>query len=352
MRNALRAVRSALLGGARATGLLSAISRSSWRGHRLLILCYHGVSLADEHEWSDLFVSPSLLDDRLRTLRSLGANVLPLHTAVEQLYTGTLPPLAVALTFDDGLYDFLARAHPILESHEVPSTLYLTTYHVEHPVPVFNPLISYLMWKARGQSLDLPLGVGRHVMPLSARDPAHLALLEEVRRRARPLDADTKVALAREFAMQANIDFDAICAGRLFTLLRPSEVQQLNPARVSVQLHTHRHRVPREAQAFTREIVDNREAITRVLGDRQPLVHFCYPSGEYHDDFLPWLERAGVITATTCAPGIASANDHPLVLPRFIDTGGVSPITFEAWVSGFGSLVGRRPSPQRRRVAA
>ena len=35
----------------RAAGLYSFALRSRWRRERLVILCYHGVSIADEHEW-------------------------------------------------------------------------------------------------------------------------------------------------------------------------------------------------------------------------------------------------------------------------------------------------------------
>ena len=48
-----------------------------------------------------------------------------------------------------------------------------------------------------------------------------------------------------------------------------------------------------------REIRDN-IAVTRDLrGDATVLDHFCYPSGEYFGEFLPWLRENGVNYATT-----------------------------------------------------
>ena len=313
-------------------------------------MCYHGISLADEHQWSDLYLSPQQLDQRLLALRKLGATVLPLQQALELLREKALPPQAVALTFDDGAYDFSALAHPLLEAHEVPSTLYLTTYYVEKQLPVFNPLASYLMWKGRGRTIELPMGLGRQLLPESARDERHVALHSELRRVTQALDADEKHSVARVLADRVGVDFDAICAQRLFSLMRPAEIQALNAERVSIQLHTHRHRVPQEHAAFLRELSDNREVIARILGDSSLREHFCYPSGEFHSQFLPWLATAQVKYATTCAPGIANATDHPLVLPRFIDTTGVSPSTFEAWVSGLGSVVARNRQPRIQRL--
>jgi hypothetical protein len=40
-------------------------------------------------------------------------------------------------------------------------------------------------------------------------------------------------------------------------------------------------------------------------------------------------------------PGLSSARHHPLVLPRFIDTGTTSEVEFEGWTSGVRQILGR-----------
>ena len=106
-----------LFQAAKNAGALRALLQSEWRRRKLLILCYHGVSLADEHEWdSSLFLSETGFVSRLELLASLGANVLPLGESLERLRAGTLPPRAVALTFDDGFFDFQQRAWPCFGS--------------------------------------------------------------------------------------------------------------------------------------------------------------------------------------------------------------------------------------------
>jgi len=72
--------------------MLPRVASSRWRRDRLLILCYHGVSLADEHEWSDVHISAERFQQRLETLRRSGATVLPLGDALHQLQVGELPP--------------------------------------------------------------------------------------------------------------------------------------------------------------------------------------------------------------------------------------------------------------------
>ena len=123
--------------------------------------------------------------------------------------------------------------------------------------------------------------------------------------------------------------------------MRPAEVTELSAQGVDFQLHTHRHRVPGEKAAFLQEIEENRRAITEMTGNTP--VHFCYPSGVYADEFLPWLAASGVVSATTCVPGTASPSHDPLLLPRLLDSSNLAPIEFEAWLSGFADLAPRRP---------
>ena len=55
-------------------------------------------------------------------LKSLEAwcSVLPLGEALQRLRSGDLPPRSVALTFDDGTYDFFKQAYPLLKSMVFP----------------------------------------------------------------------------------------------------------------------------------------------------------------------------------------------------------------------------------------
>jgi peptidoglycan/xylan/chitin deacetylase (PgdA/CDA1 family) len=316
--------------------------RSHWRSSRLLILCYHGFSQDDEHQWnSSLYVTQEHLESRLRLLADEGYTILTVHEGLARLAAGTLPEQAVAITVDDGTYDFYAIAYPVLKRLGVPVTLYVSTYYVFDGRPVFDGACQYLLWKAWASGLrDLQDPSAKDGPPLrTAEDCAKAASRVCDMARRHGWSADTKHEWLGEFAGRLGLDWAEFRRRRVITLMRPEEIGALDPALVDVQLHTHRHRVPEGKDLFIQEIEDNRRALAACGIDPKRLTGFCYPSGVHRPEFLAWLAEAGVTSGTTCVPGLVSAWDHPLLLPRFIDTGTTSEIEFESWAAGLRPLI-------------
>jgi peptidoglycan/xylan/chitin deacetylase (PgdA/CDA1 family) len=287
-----------------------------------------------------LYVSARRLERRLELLRRTDCTVLPLAEGIERLYRKDLPERAVALTFDDGYYDFGARAWPRLKAHGWPATVYLTTSRVDHNLPNVNLFVSYAMWKARRAVLN-----GDGISGLSGDYP--LATSVQRQRVIDALSADLstesasdKDAVAREIVGRLGLDYPSLLASRLLTLLRPSEVARLSQEGVDFQLHTHVHRTPADAGEFLRDVLVNRDRIQAMTG-KLP-VHLCYPSGNYRTAYLPALRANGVVSATTCDPDLAAATNDPLLLPRFIDTSYISDIVFESWLTGLAPRLPRR----------
>jgi hypothetical protein len=120
-------------------GLVARVGLDAWRRSRLLILCYHGVSAHDEHEWDPLlYVSTATFERRLALIRRHGCTVLSLDDAVRRLYARDLPARSVVFTFDDGYHDFRLRAWPALQRYSFPATVYLTTQRCASPASRLN----------------------------------------------------------------------------------------------------------------------------------------------------------------------------------------------------------------------
>jgi len=345
----VRKAKLAALGLLRSAGCFELVGNSTWRRQRLLILCYHGVSLHDEHEWRPrLYMSPEQLDQRLELIERLRCSVLPLAEALPRLQARDLPPRSVAITFDDGTYDFYKQAYPLLRRRGFPVTVYQTTYYSDYQVPVFNLICSYMLWQRRNDRLaDVPeLGL-KQSFDLRTEASRHRVVRTLVEQSEREnLTGIQKNQMAKQLAGALGTDYAALSASRILQLMNAQEVTEIGRTGVDIQLHTHRHRSPDQEALFRREIEDNRSRIQALTG--KPASHFCYPSGIYREQFFTWLKNECIDSAMTCDTGLASSNDNPYLLPRFVDTTGRTQLEYESWLTGVGSLVAfRRLAPQR-----
>ncbi len=340
----LRQAKLTVLGIMRATGTMRLVSGTDWRRQKLLILCYHAISINDEHLWDPgLFMPSSLFEKRLQTLRDGRFNVLPLGEAVDQLRRNVLPAKAVVLTFDDGFANFYHQAYPLLKTYRMPATVYLTTYYCYYNRPIFNLMVRYLLWRANKpgtvvrdpalgwdtpQDLGTPEGVDKAVQLLNK-------YVE-----ARQASGAYKEELAEILAGHLTLDYDQIRRTGVLNLMTPEQAGEIYAGGISVELHTHRHRTPSNRELFAKEIRDNREKIQAITGESPR--HFCYPSGVWHQDMLSVLKENGVLTATTCDPGLTLPDTLSLLLPRFVDTTTQTDAEFEGWISGVSQFLPRK----------
>jgi peptidoglycan/xylan/chitin deacetylase (PgdA/CDA1 family) len=336
VRTTARHLRNVALTGLSAVGGFDRIADSPWRRKRLLVLCYHGVSLRDEHEWNpELFVTPAFLRRRFEILRDRGYSVLPLDEALARCANGTLPARSVVITFDDGLSDFAQLVAPLLGEFGYPATVYVTTYYSEKQWPVVPPILGYLLWKAgeRLHSFEWPSAAIRHVasddLPTKRR-----TILGRLERYAddRAMSGYERWDLTKSVAEKLGVDLATILRQRVLHIMTSDEIRSVASQGVDVQLHTHRHRVPRDPVLFEAEILENRRRLEALTGRKAE--HFCYPNGVVFQECLPWLRHLGIASATTCESGLYSPALDPLLMPRFIDTLGQSELVFESWLSG------------------
>jgi peptidoglycan/xylan/chitin deacetylase (PgdA/CDA1 family) len=338
----LKHLKNGALQMAKGLGVFAVVANSRWRRGRLLILCYHGISLRDEHEWRNLFVTPAFFRRRLEILSRGGYRVLPLAGAVRMLREESLPPKSVAITFDDGFHDFHQHGFPLLREFGFPATVYQTTYYSDYPYPVFNLMLSYLFWRGGGRGLADGAAYGVPG-PLDLSDEAGRARAVNAfldAARAQGLTPAQKDEVAAQVACELGVDYPEILRLRMLQLMTASQISEIAAGGVDVELHTHRHRTPLDEGLFVREIRDNRQWLAARTGTLPN--HFCYPSGVHRDEFLPWLRAEGVESATTCETGLATRQCDPLLLPRLLDSMNVTDVDFEGWLAGVSAALPHR----------
>lgn len=307
----------------------------------LRILCYHGISVHDEHCFQPkLFIREDTFRKRIAYLGRWGYPVLPLDQALALMYRKVLPSNAVVITFDDGWFGIGLKAAPLLREHEFPSTLYVTTRDVVDETPVFDVALRYLLWKGREKALDMRvLGLSPEMIALNSPEKREqvASRLSEAGRE----EAGDRQALLDKLAQALDVDDGSSSSfNRLFRLMTMEQLALLPEQGMDLELHTHRHFLPiGDAASIESEILDNRMVLRHVADG--PLRHFCYPSGQFHPSQFPLLRALGVESATTCLSGFNYADTESLELRRFLDGENISQVEFEAEVSGFLELMRR-----------
>lgn len=108
------------------------------------ILVYHNISpLSDKALMMGDSVSVEDFECQLRFLRTHNYRLIPLQELVSALAAGRKPdPKTVAITFDDGYQGVLTDALPVMESYDVPATVFLAAGYIG--------LSSQFPWLKRG----------------------------------------------------------------------------------------------------------------------------------------------------------------------------------------------------------
>jgi peptidoglycan/xylan/chitin deacetylase (PgdA/CDA1 family)/SAM-dependent methyltransferase len=299
----VRAVKS----GSQATAPAIAAARL---GHGLVLL-YHRVGriAPDPHRVS---IDPGAFQQQMAWLASDCA-VLPLAEFVERATRHTLPPRAVALTFDDGYLDTLTIAAPILSRHGLPVTCFVATEGLEGP---------HVFWWDRLAALLLGDGARPSVLPLDLPDgPRQVATATRGDRLfahglvyhavvALPVAAREEV-LAQVAAWAPDVATDRDCRR-----MSGAELRDLARRGVDIGAHTvHHPQLPRYDRATqVGEMADSRVTLERIIG--APVTHLAYPFGAFDETTVAAAAEAGLTLAFTCEPRALAAGDARLALPR------------------------------------
>ncbi|MFO8002562.1 MAG: polysaccharide deacetylase family protein [Marinilabilia sp.] len=315
------------------------ISRVLYR-KKLLILCYHGVSVRDEHLWwPGVFMTEEKFANRLALLKRYRYNVLDLESAVDALNKNRLPPNTVVLTADDGYLNSPGTMVKQCERYGFPLTIYVTSYYSRKSNPVFNVMVQYLFWKTDKKSLvgEFPFAdkLGARHWSLEG-DQARILANQIIDFGREHCNEDQRRSLLVVLCEALGMDFNEMEALGMFMLMGPEEITGLSEKGVDIQLHTHRHRFPVDETIAKREITENRDYLEPLVGRK--LVHFCYPSGRWDLAHHPWLKSLDVKSAVTLEIGFNSAGANPLALRRYLDKQDIPEIQFLAEVSGFADL--------------
>lgn len=292
---------------------------------RPAVLMYHRIGEEVTDPWA-LSVSPHRFDEQLGWLKQ-HRDVLSLSDFARRQRDGVLPSRAIAITFDDGYACNALVAAPLLEAHDLPATVFVTTEPVSSGKEFWWDDLERIVTDASADHLAVSVGGRRVEVHVGARDtagggwhpgqPPSTARQEgylELWNVLRTLEAANRDAAIEELRAQTGTPGRSRESHRPMT---PEELHVLSDSgRIDIGSHTLTHPVLTECSEAERwsEINEGRQSCS-VLAGRMP-TSFAYPYGDHDAAAVELVRKAGFEVACTTVSAPVRSRCDVLALPR------------------------------------
>jgi len=280
---------------------------------RLAILRYHAVCSPDAgYADPGICVSPAAFEQHAAYLAA-HYSVLALPEAVAALRRGTtLPPNAVAVTFDDGYADNLAAAR-VLHRVGLPGTFYITAGCLAGEQPFWPAEIRALIPAVKTSPLNL-MADGRSVQIPLGDDVQRRAAIRTISRLFKAHSIPARESLREQLRRAAGAVRVPEC------MLRWEDVAEMQRLGMTIGSHTVTHpNLPNAGEIDARrEVRDSKARLERELGT--PVTMFSYPNGGAERYMTPevahLVREAGFEAATTSRNAFAGPDSDLYALER------------------------------------
>jgi len=240
-------------------------------------------------------------------------NVLPLDEAVVRCRTGTLPPRAAAITFDDGYEDNHRVAVPILERHGLTATFFIATGFLDGGC-MWNDVVIESIRRCEASALD--------ASALGFAAPFRLRDSSERRRAIETIIAAVKYRPLpeRNLAVNRLAELAGVSVPRTL-MMRSDQVRDMRRRGMVIGAHTVDHPILAglDRDMIRSQIDGSRQALQRILGE--PIELFAYPNGKPGQDYdataVQTVRELGFTGALSTRRGVVRSSDDLYQLPRF-----------------------------------
>ncbi len=262
-----------------------------------------------------LEITPEFLDAILNRVTALGFDIVSLDDALARIGNKGARPF-VALTFDDGYKNVSEYALPVLERHDAPFTLYVTTGYADRT--------ARLWWVELEEAIRvLPF------IDLTVRDQRFHAVTGTAEQKTQAFEAlygllrqgpeEALLSAVAQLANLAKIDASALVGELCLDWEAVAHLAKHRLATIGVHTLTHPMLAKHDIALVSHEMAESR----RLLEDRlaRSIRHFAYPVGDASSagprEFALAAEL-GFESAVTTRPGmIFPEHDHyRMALPR------------------------------------
>jgi peptidoglycan/xylan/chitin deacetylase (PgdA/CDA1 family) len=298
-----------------------------------VILMYHRIGDPGCDPWR-LAVRPERFAEHLNVLRR-NARPIGLRRLAKELGEGTLKPGAVAVTFADGYANNLYEAKPLLERHEVPATVFVTSGMVGREREFWWDELEAILLAPRElpQALRLEIGGQTHEWgPIdAARDFLKQSRSHQAQggwegqpnsRHAFYFSVWEKLKPLSPLAREKVLDDIRAWAGNFHGLrdshrpLTGDELRALDGGAVEVGAHTvsHPSLTKHSPDVQKQEIRESKRWLEDFL--RRSVRAFAYPYGDHSRATTALVAQAGFELACTTQATAVMGGNNPYTLPR------------------------------------
>jgi peptidoglycan/xylan/chitin deacetylase (PgdA/CDA1 family) len=212
------------------------------------------------------------------------------------LQTGSLPPRAVSITFDDGYANNVELAYPVLARDGFPATIFLSTAYMQ--TGELFPFIKLRLIRSFVSSTELP---GNPV-------PNY---------KSTPLDG---VLAGMRTGWETAAPRVPVSCFRALRPLSVDEIRSMDPNLVAFGGHTHTHCILGNESTVRRESEIKRCTANIARWTDRPVRLFSYPNGQrgdYGDFDKQVLRREGIQIAVTGIAGTTRSDSDFLECRRY-----------------------------------
>jgi len=227
-----------------------------------------------------------------------------------------LPPNPALITFDDGYYDNMSNAYPILKEYGLTAIIFLAAGYMGSHNPFYWDLIAYCFYHSGKDTVLLPSGERLSWVDGPSRDRAVNRWVGLVKY----FQEDEK----RKFVDDLLKELDVAIPDNAFDglYLTWDQVRELNNGVIEFGAHTVSHpiltRVP--IDQAEKELIESKRRVEEEIG--APVKSLAYPNGgssDFSSEMVDLVKKIGFELAFTLVPGPASyrtVRENPLTIPR------------------------------------
>jgi len=284
------------------------------------ILAYHRVipyTLAKQYNMQNsMWITPETFENDISWLKQHG-EIVDLETILNFDTPNTKPLFSI--TFDDGWIDNYEYAFPILNKHDIPSTIFLVTHNIETGNIFWVEDFLYKIANLSNYRLksELHTILKKHYALTDNKPPDNAntnQLAEDIAEHIKPFSREKREAFLQKLYLDLDINTKPLNGH----IMNWSNIIEMSKSGIDFGSHTHTHEILQYAsdETILSELETSRNIIEQKIG--KPVRYFCYPNARYREDNSSILDRAGYEYSFRIHNLHATKTQDNHFIPRFL----------------------------------